>query len=85
MKAPIDPYAIRILAKREAIKAVKAQLISDGVKIYTIPPNVISRRAREYLDRHPECWEQAELLAQRIAWKVAQQYRGRAKGVVVPK
>lgn len=44
--------AIKVLAIREAIKAVKQQMISQGLKVEHVPHEIIVAAADEYLNRH---------------------------------
>ena len=51
-----------MLAKREAIKAVKEDLRARGVKLSYVSPRDIRIVAQEYLAAHPELLTQAERL-----------------------
>jgi hypothetical protein len=55
-------FVIGILAKREAIKAVKADLQARGVRLSYVSPRDIRIVAQEYLAAHPELLTQAEQL-----------------------
>lgn len=44
--------AIKVLAIREAIKAVKQQLVSQGLTVEHIPHEIIVAAADEYLNKH---------------------------------
>jgi hypothetical protein len=55
-------FAVGVLAKREAIKAVKEDLRARGVKLSYVSPREIRMVANEYLAAHPELLTQAEQL-----------------------
>jgi hypothetical protein len=55
-------FAFAVLAKREAIKAVKEDLRARGVKLSYVSPKDIRIVAQEYLAAHPELLMQAERL-----------------------
>jgi hypothetical protein len=52
-------FAIAILARQAAIKAVKADLWARGVKLSYVSPRDIRIVAQEYLAAHPELLTQA--------------------------
>jgi hypothetical protein len=52
-------FAIAILARQAAIKAVKAGLWARGVKLSYVSPRDIGIVAQEYLAAHPELLTQA--------------------------
>jgi hypothetical protein len=52
-------FVIGILAKREAIKAVKADLQARSVRLSYVSPRDIRIVAQEYLAAHPELLAQA--------------------------
>jgi hypothetical protein len=55
-------FAIGVLAKYEAIKLVKRDMKSRGVKLSYVSPRDIRIVAQEYLAAHPELLTQAERL-----------------------
>ena len=57
-------FVIGILAKREAIKVVKADLQARGVRLSYVSPRDIRIVAQEYLAAHPELLTQAAELIQ---------------------
>lgn len=44
--------AIKVLAIREAIKAVKQQMIAQGLKVEHVPHEIIVAAADQYLNSH---------------------------------
>jgi hypothetical protein len=54
-----NAFAIAVLAKREAIKAVKADMQARGIRLSYVSPRDIRIVAQEYLTAHPELLTQA--------------------------
>jgi hypothetical protein len=125
--SPIGISAVKLLARLAAKKAVQNELRDQGVRVSLYPYADLMRQTGEYLDKHPELYQQALKRAKRmiaegmfgeraqraylnnnaqrqserismssavqissekidiereIAWLLAQQYRGRAWGLV---
>jgi hypothetical protein len=57
-------FVIGILARREAVKRVKADLQARGVRLSYVSPRDIRIVAQEYLTAHPELLAQAAELIQ---------------------
>lgn len=72
-----EAFAIAVLTKREAVKAVKADAKSNGVRL---SPQDIRARANVYLAEHRA---ELEEMVREIAFVLAKQYRGRARKLVV--
>jgi hypothetical protein len=56
------------LARLAAKKAVQDQLRAQGVRVSLVPFAVVMRQAREYLDAHPELYQQALERARRMGY-----------------
>ena len=50
---------VKVLARLAAKKAVQANLRDQGVRVTTYPYAELMRQAAEYLDKHPELYQQA--------------------------
>jgi hypothetical protein len=61
-------FVIGILAKREAIKAVKADLQARGVRLSYVSPRDIRIVAQEYLTAHPELLTQAKQMFMELGY-----------------
>jgi peptidase E len=57
-----------VLARLAAKRAVQDQLRSQGVRVTLVPYAEVMRQAREYLDAHPELYQQALERAQRMGY-----------------
>ena len=57
--SPIGISAVKVLARLAAKKAVQAKLRDQGVRVTTYPYAELMRQAAEYLDNHPELYQQA--------------------------
>ena len=73
---PISQSAICILARLAAKRAVTEQLRAEGRRVTLIPPREVNPMVREYLQAHPELYEQAVATAWEIA---ARDHRGRMR------
>jgi hypothetical protein len=62
--------AVMVLARLAAKRAVQAQLRDQGARVSLVPYAEIIRLAREYLDSHPELYQQALERAQRLGYIV---------------
>jgi len=60
--------AVMVLALMRAKKAVQDQLRAQGVRVFRVPPAEVMRQAREYLDTHPELYQQALERAKRMGY-----------------
>jgi hypothetical protein len=60
--------AVIQLARLAAKKAVKDNLRAQGVRVTLVMPAEIMRQAREYLDTHPELYQQALERAKRMGY-----------------
>jgi deoxyribodipyrimidine photolyase-like uncharacterized protein len=60
--------AVAQLARLAAKRAVQDQLRAQGVRVSLVPPAEIMRQAREYLDAHPELYQQALERAKRMGY-----------------
>ena len=58
--------AVMVLARLAAKRAIPAQLRDQGVRVSLVPYAEVMRLAREYLDTHPELYQQALERAQRL-------------------
>ena len=58
--------AVMTLARLAAKRAVQAQLRDQGVRLTTYPYAELMRQAAEYLDKHPELYQQASERAKRM-------------------
>jgi hypothetical protein len=57
-----------MFARLAAKRAVQDQLRAQGVRVTLVLPAEIMRQAREYLDTHPELYQQALERAQRMGY-----------------
>ena len=57
-----------VFARLAAKRAVQDQLRSQGVRVSLVPPAEVMRQAREYLDTHPELYQQALERAKRMGY-----------------
>jgi hypothetical protein len=57
-----------LLARLAAKRAVQDHLRAQGVHVTLVPHAEIMRQAREYLDAHPELYQQALERAQRMGY-----------------
>ena len=64
--SPIGISAVKVLARLAAKKAVQAKLRDQGVRVSVFPYAELMRQAREYLEAHPELYQQALERAQRM-------------------
>ena len=55
----IPGFAINVLARLEAKKAVKEQLRARGIRLTYVPAREIVARTKAHLEAHPELYEQA--------------------------
>src|SRR5215471_12391544 len=60
--------AVMMFARLAAKRAVQDQLRAQGVRVTLVLPAEIMRQAREYLDTHPELYQQALERAQRMGY-----------------
>jgi hypothetical protein len=51
--------AVALLARLATKRAVQDQPRAQGVRVSLVPPAEIMRQASEYLDNHPELYQQA--------------------------
>jgi hypothetical protein len=69
-----DPFqklgtsAVNVLARLAARNVVKAQLQGQGVRVSHVPQAVIIAQANDYLDVHPELYQQALERAMAKGW-----------------
>jgi len=73
---PISATALHVLARLATKKAVVEQLRNEGRRVTLIPPAEINPKVREYLQAHPELYEQAVATAWEIA---ARDHRGQLR------
>jgi hypothetical protein len=64
--SPIGLSAVKVLARLAAKKAVQAKLKDQGVRVTVYPYAELMRLAAEYLDKHPELYQQALERAKRM-------------------
>ena len=55
----IPGFAINVLARLEAKKAVKEQLRARGIRLTYVPAREIVARTKAHLEAHPELYGQA--------------------------
>jgi len=60
--------AVMTLARLAAKRAVQEQLRTQGVRVSLVPFAEILRQAKEYLDAHPELYQQALERAKRMGY-----------------
>ena len=63
---PVSRFAICILARLAAKRAVTEELRAQGVRVTLVKPADIAAKANEYLSAHPELYDVARERAQRI-------------------
>jgi deoxyribodipyrimidine photolyase-like uncharacterized protein len=67
-RTQLHRQAVAIFARLAAKRAIQDQLRAQGVKVTTFPLAEIMRQAREYLDTHPELYQQALERAKRLGY-----------------
>jgi hypothetical protein len=63
---PISATAVKVLARLAAKRAVQQKLRDQGVRVSLFPYAELMRQAAEYLDKHPELYQQALERAKRM-------------------
>jgi hypothetical protein len=63
---PISHFAVNVLARLAARRAVTAELREQGVRVTLVKPAIINAKATEYLAQHPELYERAYETAQKL-------------------
>jgi hypothetical protein len=58
--------AVKVLARLAAKRAVQNELRDQGVRVSLYPYAELMRRSAEYLDKHPELYQQALERAKRM-------------------
>jgi hypothetical protein len=64
----LNRQAVMQLARLAAKRAVQDQPRAQGVRVSLVPLAEVMRKAREYLDAHPELYQQALERAQRMGY-----------------
>jgi hypothetical protein len=62
----ISVFAVNVLARQAAKKAVKEQMRAEGRRVTLVPPVEIAQKANEYLALNPELYDEARERAQRL-------------------
>ena len=75
----IPGFAINVLARLEAKKAVKEQLRARGIRLTYVPAREIVARTKAHLEAHPELYEEAMATAWALA---AKDQQGRINAVL---
>jgi hypothetical protein len=60
--------AVMLFARLAAKRAVQDEMRAQGVRVTLVPHAEIMARGREYLDTHPELYQQAVERAQRMGY-----------------
>ena len=67
-RTQLHRQAVMVFARLAAKRAIQDQLRAQGVRVSLVPLAEIMRQAREYLDNHPELYQQALERARRMGY-----------------
>lgn len=67
-RAQLHRQAVMLFARLAAKRAVQDEMRAQGVRVSLVPPAEVMRQAREYLDTHPELYQQALERAKRMGY-----------------
>lgn len=60
--------AVMVFARLAAKRAVQDEMRAQGVRVTLVFPAIIAEKAREYLDTHPELYQQALERANKLGY-----------------
>ena len=67
-RAQLHRQAVIQFARMAAKRAVKEEMRAQGIRLTLVFPAIIAEKAREYLDTHPELYQQALERAKRMGY-----------------